>query len=142
MDTVLFPPVQKLARDFLTAQLTERGKTMPVGTKNPKSMPAKWIRLESQGGDRDLWEWRPMINIHVYNRQDEVGHEEDSNLVHSLMLDAAGVDMLYLPGYPEPYKWVRKTQHISGPTPVKDDELPDLDIFRIVVIWHVLPIPT
>lgn len=141
MDTVLFPPVQKLARDFLTAQLTERGKTMPVGTKNPSSLPVKWVRLESQGGDRDLWEWRPMINIYVYNRQDEVGHEGDSNLVHSLLLDAAGVDMLS-PEYPEPYKWVRKTQHISGPTPVKDDELPDLDIFRIVVIWHVLPIPT
>lgn len=139
MDIVLFPPVQKLARDFLTAQLTERGKAMPVGTKNPPSLPAKWIRLESQGGDRDLWEWRPMINLYVYNRNDEVVHEQDSNLVHSLMLDAAGVDMA-LPGYP-PFKWVRKTQHISGPSPVKDDELPDLDINRIVVIWHVLPIP-
>ena len=80
-----------------------------------------------------------MINLYVYNRNDEVVHEQDSNLVHSLMLDAAGVDMA-LPGYP-PFKWVRKTQHISGPSPVKDDELPDLDINRIVVIWHVLPIP-
>ena len=141
METVLFPPVQKLARDFLTAQLTERGKTMPVGTKNPSSMPAKWIRLESQGGDRDLWEWRPMINLYVYNRGNEVEHELDSNLIHALMLDAPGVDMLS-PAYPQPFKWVRKAQHISGPTPVKDDELPDLDINRIVVIWHVLPIPT
>ena len=82
-----------------------------------------------------------MIYVYIYNRQDEVEHERDSNLVHSLLLDAAGVDMLS-PEYPEPYKWVRKTQHISGPSPVKDDELPDLDIFRIVVIWHVLPIPT
>lgn len=141
METVLFPPVQDLARVFLTEQLAARNRAMDVGTKNPNKLPAKWIRLESQGGDRDLWEWRPMINLYLYNREDEVALERDSNLVHSLMLDAAGVDILMDEDYPLPYKWIRKAQHISGPTPVRDDDLPDLDVMRIVVIWHVLPIP-
>ena len=141
METVLFPAVQELARVFLTDQLTTRGKAMPVGTKNPARMPAKWIRLESQGGPRDLWEWRPMVNLYLYNRQSEVDIERDANLVHSLMLDAAGVPILMEDDHPEPYQWIRKAQHISGPSPVKDDDLPDLDVFRIVVVWHVLPIP-
>ncbi len=57
------------------------------------------------------------------------------------MLDAAGVPILMEDDHPEPYQWIRKAQHISGPSPVKDDDLPDLDVFRIVVVWHVLPIP-
>jgi len=82
-----------------------------------------------------------MINLYLYNRSDETELERDANLVHSLMLDAAGVDIQAFE-YPEPYPWIRKAQHISGPSPVKDDDLPDLDVFRIVTIWHVLPIPS
>jgi len=81
-----------------------------------------------------------MIDTYVY-ATDEVVAEGNANLVHSLMLDVPGVGIT-VPEYAGPYPWVRKAQHISGPTSLEPDEdLPNLEVYRIVTTWHVLPIP-
>lgn len=140
MDTVLFPRVQRLAREFLRTQLAARGKDQPVSTKNPSKLPSQWIRLESEGGPRSLWEWQVMLNVYVYST-DEVIAEENSNLIHSLMLDAPGV-AIAIPEWPEPLSWIRQARHISGPRSLDPDvDLPNLEVYRIVTTWHVLPIP-
>ena len=139
MQTVLYPAVQNLARAFLSAALTEFGKPMPVSTKNPAQHPERWVRIESMGGNRTLWSYLPLINLYVYD-YDEVTAEQNSNRVHSLMLDAPGVD-IQVPEYPQPFKWVTRAQHISGPSSVKDEDIPDLEVFRTVVTWRLHPIP-
>jgi hypothetical protein len=140
METVLFPRVQRLARQFLRTELTARGKSQTVSTKNPRELPAQWIRLESEGGPRSLWEWQVTLNTYVYST-DEVVAEENSNLVHSLMLDVPGV-AIAIPEYPEAFPWIRRARHISGPRQLMPDvDLPNLEVYRIVTTWHVLPIP-
>jgi hypothetical protein len=141
MDLVVFPRAQRLAKTLLEAQLTAQGKTQPIVTKNPSTIVPEWIRLRSAGGPRDLWEWRVMLEVFIY-ASDETVAEGNSNLVHSIMLDAAGVG-IEVPEYPEAYPWIRKAVHISGPTPLESDEdLPQLEVFRVVTTWHVLPIPS
>jgi hypothetical protein len=140
MKTILFPLHQRLARNFLREQLPVFGLDVPVVTKNPSSLPKEWIKLRSQGGPRDLVEWRAMLDIYVYSK-DEVKAEGIANTVHSLMLDAPGV-LIKTPEYSEPYPWIRLARHISGPTSLNpDDDLPHLEPFRIVSVWHILPIP-
>lgn len=140
METVLFPRVQRLAREFLQTQLAARGKAQPVGTKNPSKLPAQWIRLRSEGGPRSLTEWRVMLDTFVY-ATDEVVAEENSNLIHSLMLDVPGVGIT-VPEFAGPFPWVRMARHVSGPTSLEPDvDLPNLEVYRIVTTWHVLPIP-
>ena len=81
-----------------------------------------------------------MLDTFVYST-DEVVAEENSNLVHSLMLDVAGVGIT-VPEYAGPYPWVRKAIHVSGPRSLEPDvDLPNLEVYRIVTTWHVLPIP-
>jgi len=81
-----------------------------------------------------------MLEAFVY-ATDEVVAEENSNLVHALMLDVPGVDIA-IPEYPNAFPWIRKAQHVSGPTPLEPDvDLPNLEVYRIVTTWHVLPIP-
>jgi hypothetical protein len=140
METVLFPRVQRLAREYLLTQLAAHGKAQSVGTKNPPQLPNQWIRLRSQGGARNMWEWCVMVDTLIY-ATDEVVAEGNANLVHSLMLDVPGVKIA-IPEYPEPYPWVRMTRHISGPSSLEPDVvLPNLEVFRVVTTWHVLPIP-
>lgn len=142
METVLFPRVQRLAREYLRTQLTAFGKTQPVSTKNPDDdeLPPYWIRLRTEGGPRDLWEWRVMLDSFIY-ATDEVVAEENSNLVHALMLDVPGVGIA-VPEYAGSYPWVRKAKHVSGPTSLEPDvDLPNLEVYRVVTTWHVLPIP-
>lgn len=140
MEVILFPRVQRLAREFLRTQLAARGKTQPVSTKNPSTLPAQWIRLRTEGGPRSMTEWRVMMETFVY-ATDEVIAEENSNLVHALMLDVPGV-AIAIPEYPGPFPWVRMARHVSGPTSLEPDEdLPNLEVYRIVTTWHVLPIP-
>lgn len=140
METVVYPRVQRLAREFLRTQLAEWGKQQSVSTKNPDELPSQWIRLESEGGPRSLWEWQVTLNTYVYST-DEVVAEENSNLVHSLLLDVPGV-AITIPEWPEPYPWVRKARHINGPKALQPDvDLPNLEVYRIVTTWHVLPIP-
>lgn len=139
METVLFPRVQRLAREYLRTQLAAHGESQHVGTKNPTEED-RWIRLRSQGGNRTLYEWRVMLDTFIYAK-DEVAIEGTANLVHSLMLDVPGVEIA-IPEYPEPLAWVRRAQHISGPASLEPDEdLPDWEVFRVVTTWHVLPIP-
>jgi hypothetical protein len=141
MELVLFPRVQRLAKTLLEAQLTAQGKTQPVSTKNPSTLVPEWIRLRSAGGPRSLWEWRCMLEVFIY-ATDEVVAEGNSNLVHSIMLDAPGV-AIEVPDYSGPYPWIRKAVHVSGPTLVEPDvDLPQLEVFRVVTTWHVLPIPS
>lgn len=139
MRVVRYPAVHRLTKNFLDQQLPAQGIVQPVGTKNPRTLPPQWIRLRSQGGPKSLWEWRCMMDVFVY-ANDETVAEDNANLVHSLMLDAAGV-AIQAPEFPQPFTWVRLTRHISGPTPVEDEELPDLECYRFVVVWHILPIP-
>ncbi|AZS06578.1 hypothetical protein SEA_JACOREN57_11 [Mycobacterium phage JacoRen57] len=141
METVLFPRAQRLARAYLLTQLAERGLSQHVGTKDPDGdMPDQWIRLRMQGGPKTLYEWRVMIDTYCY-ATDEVVAEGNANLVHSLMLDVPGV-AIAVPDWPEPFPWVRLARHISGPTALDSEEdLPNLEVFRIVTTWHVLPIP-
>lgn len=140
METILFPRVQRLARVFLQTQLEARGKTQPVGTKNPSKLPSQWIRLKSDGGPRSMTEWRVMLETFVY-ATDEVVAEENSNLVHALMLDVPGV-AIAAPEFPEAFPWVRMARHVSGPSSLEPDvDLPNLEVYRIVTTWHVLPIP-
>lgn len=140
METVLYPRVQRLAREFLRTQLAARGKDQSVSTKNPSTLPAQWIRLETEGGPRSLWEWQVTLNTFVY-ATDEVVAEENSNLVHSLMLDVPGV-AIAAPEWPEPFAWVRRARHVNGPKALEPDvALPHLEVYRIVTTWHVLPIP-
>ncbi len=140
METILFPRVQRLAREYLRTQLAARGKAQPVSTKNPPTLPAQWIRLRVQGGPRNMVEWRVMLDTFVY-ATDETVAEGNAILVHSLMLDATGVGIA-IPEYNGAYPWVRLTRHISGPSSLEPDEvLPNLEVFRIVTTWHVLPIP-
>lgn len=81
-----------------------------------------------------------MLDTYIYT-MDEVVAEENSNLVHSLLLDVPGVGIT-VPEYAGPYPWVRRARHISGPTSLDPDEdLPNLEVYRIVTTWHVLPIP-
>ena len=137
---VRFPRLQRLAKSYLEEQLPYHGKDLKVVTKNPRNIPDHWIRLQGQGGAPKLHEWPAMLNIYVYGKAEDVV-EENGNLVHSLMLAAAGVGIV-VPEYNGAYPWVRMTRHISGPTALDPDEdLPNLDIARIVVTWHVLPIP-
>ena len=138
-ETVLFPRVQRLARTYLLAELGARGKSQPVVSKQPGTIPNQWIRIVSQGGPRSIWEWEPMLNVFVY-ANDEVVAEGNSNLVHSLLLDAPGVE-IEVPEYDGAYRWIRRARHVSGPHNLGDEDLPDLEMFRIVVIWHLLPIP-
>jgi hypothetical protein len=140
METILFPRVQRLAREYLLTQLAARGKAQFVGTKNPRELPSEWIRLRSQGGPRSFTEWRVMLDTYIYTT-DEVVAEENSNLVQSLLLDVPGVGIV-VPEYPGPYPWVRMARYVSGPTSLDPDEdLPNLEVYRIVTTWHVLPIP-
>lgn len=140
MKTILFPRVQRLAREYLLQELPAHGKAQPVGTKNPQTLPAQWIRLRAQGGPRNMVEWRCMVDTFIY-ATDEVIAEGTANLVHSLMLDVPGV-AITIPEYPEAYPWVRMTRHISGPSSLEPDVvLPNLEVFRVVTTWHVLPIP-
>jgi len=81
-----------------------------------------------------------MLNVYVYST-DEVIAEENSNLIHALMLDAPGV-AIAIPEWPEPLSWIRQARHISGPRSLDPDvDLPNLEVYRIVTTWHVLPIP-
>lgn len=140
METVDFPRVQRLAREFLLTQLAERGKAQSVSTKDPDELPAQWIRLRSQGGTPTLFEWRVMLDTYIC-ANNEVVAEENSNLVHALMMAVPGV-AIAVPEWPVPFAWVRRAQHISGPTLLDPDEdLPNIDVYRIVTTWHVLPIP-
>lgn len=140
METVLFPRVQRLAREFLRTQLAAHGVPQTVSTKNPGQLPSRWIRLESEGGPRSFWEWQVTLNTYVYVT-DEVEAESTSNLVHSLMLDVPGV-AIAIPEWPEPYPWIRRARHINGPKALTPDEdLPNLEVYRIVTTWHVLPVP-
>ena len=87
-----------------------------------------------------MWEWQVMLDTLVY-ATDEVIAEENSNLVHSLMLDVPGV-AIAVPEWPEPFAWIRRARHVSGPVSLDPDEdLPNLEVYRIVTTWHVLPIP-
>lgn len=140
METILFPRVQRLAKSYLEAQLPTHGQAQPVSTKNPSSLPNKWIRLRAQGGPRSFVEWRVMLDTYIY-ATDETVAEGNANLIHSLMLDVPGVGIT-VPEYAGAYPWVRRTQHISGPSSLDPDEdLPNLEVFRVVTTWHVLPIP-
>lgn len=138
-NVVLFPRVQRLAKSYLEEQLPYHNKEQDVSTKNPAEMPDQWVRLETQGGPRSYVEWRVMLNVFIYSN-DETVAEENSNLVHSLLLDVPGVGIV-VPEYAGPYPWVRLSRHVSGPSSVTDRDLPDLDCFRVVVTWYVLPIP-
>ncbi|UOW93081.1 tail terminator [Mycobacterium phage NoShow] len=140
METVLFPRVQRLAREFLRTQLAEHGVPQTVSTKNPDQLPNRWIRLETEGGPRSLWEWQVTLNTFVYVT-DEVEAEGTSNLVHSLMLDVPGV-AIKIPEWPDPFPWIRRARHVNGPKALEPDvDLPNLEVYRIVTTWHVLPIP-
>lgn len=139
MNKILFPRVQRMARNYLIEQLTAEGKPQHVGTKQPKTLTGSWVRLVSQGGPRRNFKWEPMLNIFVY-ADDEVVAEENANLVHSLMLDVPGVKIT-VPEYPEAYPWVHQTRHVSGPANLGDEDLPELEMYRIVVVWTILPIP-
>lgn len=139
-ETVKFPRVQRLAKVYLEEQLTaQQGVAMHVGTKNPDELPDNWIRLTSEGGPRSIWEWQPQLELLVYGNDEEIA-EGNGNLIHSLMLDAAGVGITVPESLPD-YPWVRKARHISGPVSIGDEDLPEYDVYRIVVVWHVLPIP-
>ena len=139
MRVVRFPAVHRLTKNFLDQQLPDQGIAQPVGSKNPRVIPDQWIRLRSQGGPKSLVEWRCMMDVFCYAKAEDVA-EDNANLVHSMMLDAPGV-AIQAPEFPMPFTWVRRARHISGPTPVEDEDLPDLECFRFVVTWHILPIP-
>lgn len=139
MEIVLYPRVQRLAKKLIGDELTARGKSMPIGTKDPDELPQNWIRLWSEGGVPELHEWRPMVQILVCG-MDETVVEENANLVHAIVNAAAGVGIL-VPEYAGAYPWIRQAQHISGPSPIEDEDLPQVTMSRIVVQWHVLPIP-
>lgn len=82
-----------------------------------------------------------MLNVFVCAK-DEVVAEENSNLIHSLMLQVPGVAIL-VPDYVSPYPWIRLARHISGPTLLDSDEdLPSVSVYRSVCTWHILPIPS
>lgn len=81
-----------------------------------------------------------MMNVYVCGN-DDITAERMAQSIHSWLIAAAGVDIL-VPEWPSPMAWVRDTQHISGPVPLENDEdLPDIEEWRSVVIWHVLPVP-
>jgi len=140
MEVPLFPRPQRLAREFLRTQLLAVGNTQHVGTKNPSKLPSEWIRLRSQGGPQTLYDWRVMLEVFVF-ATDEVVAEGNAIYVHSLLSNAAGVGIV-VPEFEGPFPWVRKAVHVSGPTSIEPDEdLPNLEAYRIVTTWHVLPIP-
>lgn len=88
-----------------------------------------------------MFEWQVTLNTFVY-ADDETVAEENAVLVHSLMLDVPGV-AIAAPEHDEAFPWVRLSRHISGPTPINSDvDLPNLEVYRIVTSWHILPIPS
>lgn len=140
MEAVEFPRFTGLVKKFLEDRLAEENMDMPVVTKNPTSIPTQWIRLSPQGGKPTLYEWRAMVNVYACGTND-IAAERLGQKLHAWLLAAAGVGIL-VPEYPEAYPWVRRTLHISGPVPMENDEdQPNIEEWRSVVTWHVLPIP-
>lgn len=142
MRTIRFPRVQRLAKAYLDAELPGQGLAgVPVSTKNPNDLPENWIRLRSQGGPQDLHQWRCMLDIFICGK-DETVVEGNANLVHSMMLQVPGVGIT-VPEFDGPYPWVRLARHTSGPSLLDpEEELPEVEVYRVVTIWHVLPIPS
>lgn len=140
METILYPPPQQLFRAFMLAALAERDKVMPVGTSNPKTIPDRWIRFASNGGPRSEGgaTWNVQMVSRYFDRKDDLG-ENNAILIHSLMMDAAGVEVT-LPGG-SPFPWIVRTRHVSGPVNLTDEDLPEMQCYQSAVAWSLCPIP-
>lgn len=140
MKTIEFPRPRLLTKTFLEKELAERGITLKVLTANPKSkLPDRWVRVESNGGPRrSVALWDCQLVLYIYDADESQG-ERTSNLVHSLMLDAACVP-IQLPGE-EPYPWVWRAEFVSGPSDIGDEDIPQLKCYRSAINWTLLPIP-
>lgn len=140
METVRFPRPMLLTRTLLNQALTERNKALPIGSKNPRVLPDRWIRNSSNGGPRSsLGTWDVQIVVRLYDK-DESRAEDDAVLIHGLLLDAAGVGVT-LPVGPANFPWVVRTRHVSGPINLSDPDLPELESYQSVVIWTLHYIP-
>lgn len=140
MDTILFPRPRLLTKTFLEKHTAERDLVVPVYTTNPANkLPPRWVRVESNGGPRvSMTLWECQLVLYIYDSSESSG-EVTSNLIHSLMLDAACVPIA-LPGE-EPYPWVWRSQYVSGPSDIGDEDLPRLKCYRSAITWTLLPIP-
>lgn len=140
MKTILYPSPQQLFRVFMVAALAERSIIIPVGTRNPKTFPDRWIRHASNGGPRSEGgaTWNVQVVSKYYDKDDDRG-EDTAVLIHQLMMDAAGVEVT-LPGG-SPFPWIVRTRHVSGPVNLTDDDLPELECYQSAVVWSLCPIP-
>jgi hypothetical protein len=139
METTLFPRPLLLAKTILDTALTERGKSMKVASKNPSTLPDRWIRLSTNGGPRSPGIWEVQI-VSRYFDSDESLADANSGLIHGILMDAAGVAVT-LPTGPADFPWVVWTRHVSGPVNLQDEDLPELEVYQSAVVWALHYIP-
>jgi hypothetical protein len=97
--------------------------------------------MDTQGGPRSsLATWDVQI-VARYCDKDESLADANSVLIHSILLDAAGVGVT-LPGIgPANFPWVVRTRFISGPLNMSDEDLPEIEIYQSTVRWTLHHIP-
>lgn len=140
MEVILFPRPLLLAKTLIESALDERNSSMPVGSRNPKTLPARWIRISSVGGPRlSPGEWETQIVTRYYDADESLA-DSMSGLIHSILIDAAGVGVT-LPTGPANFPWIVRTQHVSGPVNLNDEDFPDLGCYQSAVRWVLHPIP-
>jgi hypothetical protein len=139
MDTLEYPRPLLLFKSFLDEQLSARSKPMTVSSKDPVNLPERWIRVESNGGPRDLSVWTIRYVVYINDHDESLG-ESNAVLIHGLTLDAPGVEFK-LTTNTTPFPWVVRARHVSGPSSIGNADIPQLSVYRFAVEWSIHPIP-
>lgn len=140
MEVPEFPRPLLLLKEVLSIALAERNKTMHIGSKNPETLPARWIRIDSHGGPQFLSEWDVQIVVR-YMDKDESLADANSGLIHGILMAAAGVRVTLPDTGPADFPWIIRTQHVSGPVSLNDEDLPEVAVYQSAVRWvlHCIP---
>lgn len=88
---VQFPDAVQAVADYLRAGLAARGQDVHVGSKVPSTRPARFVRVERVGGQRDsVVTDRPRLDIHCWG-EDEGAAWDLCTLCRALMGAMSGV---------------------------------------------------
>ena len=123
---------------YLTRRMADRGIDLSIGAAPPDGRPTRYVLLNQVDSRRRAYLADYMIRARVFN-EDAFECGQHATLLHAALLGAAQTRIVF----PDVGQlWVTGTEHVSGPSDIKDD---DVALFgqQMTVFWtvSVKPIP-
>ncbi len=123
---------------YLTRRMTDRGIDLSIGQTAPDGKPSRYVLLNQVDSRRRGPLADYMIRARVFN-EDAFECGQHATLLHAALLGAAQTRIVF----PDVGQlWVTGTEHVNGPSDIKDD---DVALFgqAMTVFWTVAlkPIP-